>query len=120
MRYKLNFIDLFSGAGGLSEGFIRQGFNAISHVEMDKASCNTLLTRTAFHYLVDKGDKDIYIDYLKQKITRKELYHLLPEELKKSVINEPISANNNDKIFERIDIVKGNKEIDLIIGGPPC
>lgn len=116
----VNFIDLFSGAGGLSEGFIREGFNAIAHVEMDKASCNTLLTRTAYHYLVRTGQKEIYVDYLKKKITREELYKILPKDLKESVINEPINANNNFRIFKQIDKLKGNKKIDLIVGGPPC
>lgn len=61
MKKKINFIDLFSGAGGLSEGFIRQGFNAIAHVEIDKAACNTLLTRTAYHYLNSRNEKEDYL-----------------------------------------------------------
>jgi len=44
------FLDLFAGAGGLSEGFIREGYTPVAHVEMDEAACYTLKTRTVFHY----------------------------------------------------------------------
>ena len=54
MSSKLNYLDLFAGAGGLSEGFIRAGFNPIAHVEMDPAACFTLKTRMAYHSLKEE------------------------------------------------------------------
>ena len=56
----MTFIDLFAGAGGLSEGFIRAGFTPIAHIEMDKYACHTLRTRAAFHYLRENNQLDIY------------------------------------------------------------
>ncbi|MGL5561763.1 MAG: DNA cytosine methyltransferase [Tannerellaceae bacterium] len=117
---KFRFIDLFAGAGGLSEGFIRAGFEPIAHVEIDKAACNTLRTRSAFHYLRDNNNLSAYIDYLSGKISRSEFYNSVPGNVISSVINKAIGAENNNSIFKSIDELKGNSEIDLIIGGPPC
>ena len=36
---ELRFLDLFAGAGGLSEGFIQAGFKPVAHIESDKAAC---------------------------------------------------------------------------------
>lgn len=116
----LRYIDLFAGASGLSEGFIKAGFEPIAHVEMDQAACYTIRTRTAYHYLKSSGKYDSYVSYLKGEITRSELYSLVPEELLNSVINLSISGENNPKIHKIIEQQLGNKEVDLIIGGPPC
>lgn len=117
---KLNYIDLFAGAGGLSEGFIRAGFEPIAHVEMNKDACDTLKTRTAFHYLKENGRVEEYNDYLRGQISRTDLWNIIPKHLIKSVINSEISIDTLPTIFDKIDGQLKGKKIDVVIGGPPC
>ena len=49
-----SFIDLFAGAGGLSEGFIQAGFSPVAHVEMNAFAAQTLETRTGYYCLKEK------------------------------------------------------------------
>jgi DNA (cytosine-5)-methyltransferase 1 len=117
----MNFIDLFSGAGGLSEGFIRAGYNPIAHVEIDTKACDTLETRLIYHKLKSENRLDIYFEYLIGNISRKELIkHYSNKEISNSVINTSIGGDNNKLIFRVIDSLLGDKTVDLIIGGPPC
>ena len=88
----LNYIDLFAGAGGLSEGFIRHGFNPIAHVEMNKYACETLKTRVAYHHLRETKQLEIYKKYLKTEIDRKTLWESIPKSKLNSVINTEISS----------------------------
>jgi DNA (cytosine-5)-methyltransferase 1 len=119
-KAKATFIDLFAGAGGLSEGFIQAGFEPIAHVEMDKSACNTLKTRLAYHFLKANRRYKTYALYLKGEINRENLYKSVPEEILESVINLPIGSENNKIIYKRIDRLLGYRKVDLIIGGPPC
>lgn len=42
----LNFIDLFAGCGGLSEGFLTAGnYNALAHIEWEQPMVDTLRNR---------------------------------------------------------------------------
>lgn len=116
----MNYIDLFAGAGGLTEGFVRSGFTAIAHLEMDEHACDTLKTRIAYHYLKANKQLDIYNNYLQEKITKEELYSAIPQEELDTVICDKICSSTIDAIFNKIDDLKRNKKIDLIIGGPPC
>ena len=59
-----NFIDLFAGAGGLSEGFLQSGFKPVAHVEMDEFAARTLETRSAYYYLKETGNIGLYKKYL--------------------------------------------------------
>ncbi len=115
----LNYIDLFAGAGGLSEGFIKNGFNPVAHVEMNAAACLTLKTRIAYHHLHKKGKLQIYSRYLKGEISQEELYSHVPSRKLETVINAEIPTRPAI-IFNRISDLSKGKKIDLIIGGPPC
>jgi DNA (cytosine-5)-methyltransferase 1 len=120
MSYHPNFIDLFAGAGGLSEGFMRAGFAPLAHVEVDEAACNTLRTRTAYHYLKASGDNERYVSYLKGDISRTDLYATVPAELLASVVNLPVGNTYNSAIFKQINKQLNGRDVDVIVGGPPC
>ena len=118
-----NFIDLFAGAGGLSEGFIQAGFSPVAHVEMNAYAAQTLETRTAYFYLKSQGKLDIYYDYIRGIISREEFLKQIPEEQLKSVFCETMSDKTLPGLFEKIDSIlaaKGATNVDVIIGGPPC
>ena len=90
MMKEFNFIDLFAGCGGLTEGFYRQGYHALAHVEIDSSACKTLRTRMNYY---GYGNSE------------------------KAVIETDITR---DDINEIICDVVGDTSVDVIIGGPPC
>ena len=120
MSKKFNYLDLFTGAGGLSEGFMRAEFNPIAHVEMNRAACFTLRTRMAYHWFKENGNIERYAEYLNGGINRTNLYAQVPEAAIQSVINAEIAEKTLPDIFDQIDGFLGDQKLDLIIGGPPC
>lgn len=90
MAKSYTFIDLFAGCGGLSEGFYRQGFKALAHVEIDHWACETLRERMRFYNYKD---------------------------IDRSIIETDITS---DDIIDRLDGAVKGRCVDLIIGGPPC
>lgn len=114
------FLDLFAGAGGLSEGFIQAGYTPVAHVEMDTAACYTLKTRAAFHWLKANGNMELYHQYLCGEIKREEFYSHIPQTVLDTVLNYEISDDTIPEIFTKVDQLLDGKELDLIIGGPPC
>lgn len=119
----MNYIDLFAGAGGLSEGFVRNGFIPVAHIEMNPNACLTLKTRACYYYLNKTDQIEQYRKYLAGKITRDELYSLVPDFELNTVINETMSDQSMSSIYKQVDRsiqAKEAESIDLIVGGPPC
>lgn len=117
------FIDLFAGAGGLSEGFLQAGFKPVAHVEMNEFAARTLETRSAYYYLKGTDNLSIYSRYMQGKMTREELMKSIPASIIKTIINETMSDETLPSIFKTVDgimRIRGIKTIDVIVGGPPC
>ena len=79
----MNVIDLFSGCGGLSYGFVEAGCNVIIGVDNDNAALKTF----EFNH---PGSKGLNLDLF------------------------------NDNFIEKLSNEVGNREVDIIVGGPPC
>ncbi|MFW5879387.1 MAG: DNA cytosine methyltransferase [bacterium] len=117
-KSKKNFVDIFAGAGGLSEGFLRANARHVASIESNNDACQTLTTRLIYHQLKQDNKLEMYQKYLQKKITREELHSHLDEKRMGKVFCEAISENSVDSQIERIlDI---NHKVDLLIGGPPC
>jgi DNA (cytosine-5)-methyltransferase 1 len=116
----MNFIDLFAGAGGLSEGFLNQGYNCVSHIEMMPDACHTLETREAFYYLKKRKELAYYDLYISGKISRNSFFSQIPNSICSKVICCAMSKENLNNLFNKIDSKLGGKELDVIVGGPPC
>lgn len=102
---RLNIIDLFSGCGGLSEGFEKCGaYNSLAFVEWEKQPCLTLKKRLSDKWGYTSPEK-IVLQFDMQRT--EELIH----------------GWNSDTIFGKnkgLNEIVGKNVVDIIIGGPPC
>lgn len=122
-KRRYTFIDLFAGAGGLSEGFIQAGFLPVAHVEMNSYASQTLETRTAYYYLKSKNKMDVYYSYLRGDITREAFLKHIPKVYLNSVICETMSNKTLPSVFKQIDEILRKRhidQVDVVVGGPPC
>lgn len=112
---KINFIDLFAGCGGLSEGFYLQGLNGLAHVEWEIPMVETLRNRLVqkWGHSVDDAKSVVHFDIQKTE-----------ELLGGNWSNETIATygKSNSSIVAQfgLDGLVGDSQVDLIIGGPPC
>ena len=103
-KKKYNTIDLFAGCGGLMDGFQQQGgYNTIACVEWEKYPCLTLANRLKKKWGYNNADNEV----VRFDIQRtEELFHGFDDE----------EYGKHDGV----DSLVKNKNVDVIIGGPPC
>ncbi len=116
----MKYIDIFAGAGGFSEGFIRAGYEAVAHVDMNIDAVETIRTRLAYYYLKKEKKLSKYYEYLSGRISKNSFYALVPPEILNTAIQYEMSQNNLNDLFIKIDNLKGSNSIDVVLGGPPC
>ncbi len=101
---KINYIDLFAGCGGLSDGFeATQKYNILAAVEWEKKPLETLEERLNKKYKLKNSDS-ICLNFDIQRT------------------NELFNGWNDIKygINSGLNNLLKNKKVDFIIGGPPC
>jgi DNA (cytosine-5)-methyltransferase 1 len=101
---KYNVIDLFSGCGGLLDGFMHTGlYNPIASVEWEIKPAQTLANRLEKKWKIkDAKESVVYFDIQR--------------------VDELFDGYDDPKFGKNKGLTKliGNKKIDFIIGGPPC
>lgn len=114
-------LDLFAGAGGLSEGFLQAGCEIVGHIEMDQSACDTLKTRMLYHALKIRGGMSDYKEYITGKVKRDDLVkkYGLQKEMD-SVICAKIGSDNYAELIAQIKNKLVGEKLDIIVGGPPC
>ena len=101
---KYNFIDLFSGCGGLLDGFMQSGVcNHLASVEWEPAPVQTLRNRLKNRWKDEKADESV----IRFDIQR---------------TNELLNGFDDPEYGQSVGLIKlvGNNNVDFIVGGPPC
>ena len=103
---KIKFIDLFSGCGGLSDGFLQTGrFKDIASVEWLKPQVETLRNRLKTKWgILNSNETVLHFDIQDE------------ERLFNGWKDDPKFGSNNGLDY----LVQQANGVDVIIGGPPC
>lgn len=101
---KINVIDLFAGCGGLTDGFLQTGkYNTLAAVDWEFPTVQTLKKRLSVKWNYDLDPNNIL--HFDIQRTDELIYGYEDSKFGKS---------------EGLDNIVGDKNVDLIVGGPPC
>ena len=138
MTETINIIDLFSGPGGLGEGFSSYKisndkqdiypFSIIMSVEKEESAHQTLQLRAFFRKFPAGKAPEEYYQYLRDPdgCPKEELFRLYPDEAEAAIretLARPRALGTKDDqlIFSKLaDLRKNHRGPWVVIGGPPC
>lgn len=131
-------IDIFAGPGGLGEGFSalvnednERAFKIALSIEKDPQAHQTLRLRSFFRQFKPGTVPEDYYDFLKGRLTIKELYEKWPVQADHAhneawcgTLGDPdekdLNAVSDAEVDKRIRKVLNGKGNWILIGGPPC
>lgn len=126
----MNVIDLFSGPGGLGEGFASlnngMAFSISVSAEMESSAHRTLTLRAFFRLAQRTGDRkaqEAYYSFCNSSeaphpsVILPKLWELAVNEARQLELGTPASDELLDQIIERKGLGGDNT---ILIGGPPC
>jgi DNA (cytosine-5)-methyltransferase 1 len=130
MKNQIPVIDLFAGAGGLSEGFFaykyrnRKVFKIGLSVEKDPSAVKTLELRSFFRQFPEGQVCGQYYEYLKGAIDRDEFFKTPGLQTQINAAREEICdlelGLDNKEIHQRIKRLVDKETPWVLLGGPPC
>jgi len=128
----IKIIDLFSGPGGLGEGFSafkdeegNHPFSIVASVEAEGSAHKTLQLRAFFRKFPKENIPDEYYQYVRGDMKREALFAAYPDEAKAAIeetLEIPRTLGTDNEYIER-EIkkrLKGYEGKKIVIGGPPC
>ena len=123
-------IDLFAGPGGLGEGFTCAGlsggkshFRICLSIEQDPHAHQTLELRSFFHQFKNKDIPEEYYQFLRDEITRRELFGRYPaaaERAQQQSWRAVLGINSPEEVDARIEKSLAGRKTWILVGGPPC
>ena len=124
-KNKFTYIDLFSGAGGLTIGFGNKGFHLEMANDIAEPALNTLkknLIKTHPNTDQDRvilGDiKELYEHLGNGDVTYDIQGHMVVETNKEVELRKKApSIRGNDEVK---NLLSGISHVDVLVGGPPC
>lgn len=114
---KLNVIDLFSGAGGFSEGFTQtNNYRFLAHIEWEKPMVETLRMNLINRWGHTKDEALKSVIRFDIQRTDELINGKWSEETKKLYEKD----NHQLVVNKGLRGLVGDEQVDIIIGGPPC